>query len=84
MVRVQVQLESAQHREVKRQAKRLGVSVAEVVRRCVDAQLRSQQPETREDRVHRALAVLGKYADPRGTANVARDHDTALTQAYRR
>jgi hypothetical protein len=84
MVRVQVQLEPVQHRQVKRRAKRLGVSVAELIRRCIDAQLQPHEPEARDDRVRRALAVIGKYADPRGAGNVACDHDAALAQAYRR
>jgi post-segregation antitoxin (ccd killing protein) len=84
MMRVQIQLDPAQHREVKRRAKRLGISVAEVVRRCIDAQLRSHEPDARDERVRRALAVVGKYADPHGTGNVAQDHDTALAAAYDR
>jgi hypothetical protein len=84
MMRVQIQLDTAQHREVKRRAKRLGVSVAEVVRRCIDAHLHSPEPDTRDERVRRALAVAGKYADPHGTGNVAQDHDAALAAAYER
>jgi hypothetical protein len=84
MTRVQIQLEPAQHREVKRRAKRLGVSVAEVVRRCLDAQLRSQEPDARHERIRRALAVAGKYEDPHGATNVGRDHDRHLAEAYRR
>lgn len=84
MVRVQIQLDALQHRRVRRRAKRLGVSVAEVVRRCIDAGLRSEEPVTRDDRVRRALAVCGKHADPEGPGDVARDHDAALADAYRR
>ena len=84
MIRVQIQLEPAQHRAVKRRAKRLGLSVAEVVRRCIDAHLHSPEPDTRDERVRRALAVLGKYADPHGPGNVAQHHDAALAAAYDR
>ena len=84
MVRLQVQLELAQHRQVKRQARRLGVSVSEVIRRCVDSQLRAQADDDPGERVRRALAVAGKYVDPRGDPNVASPHDTALADAYRR
>jgi post-segregation antitoxin (ccd killing protein) len=84
MVRVQVQLETDQHRRIKRRAKRLGLSVAEVVRRCIDAELRSQEPDIHEDRVRRALAVVGRYADPAGKRNVARDHDAVLADVYKR
>lgn len=84
MVRVQVQLDPSQHRKVKRRAKRLGVSVAEVVRRCIDAGLRADETVTREDRARRALAVCGRHLDPKGPSDVARDHDSALADAYRR
>ena len=84
MVRLQVQLRPAQHKEVRHRARRLGVSVAEVIRRCVDAQLQSDGAENADERVRKALAVAGKYADPRGTASVAADHDAALARTYRR
>jgi hypothetical protein len=84
MVRVQIQLTSAQHRDLTQGAKRLGVSVAELVRRCVDVQHRSHEREARTERVYRALAVVGKYRDPQGQTNVARDHDAVLAEAYRR
>ena len=84
MVRVQVQLEAAQHRQLKRRAKQLGISVAELERRCVDAQFRSQEPETRDDRIRRVRTVLGKYADPAGPGNVAQNHDATLADVYRR
>ena len=84
MVRLQIQLEPSQHREVRHRARRLGVSVAEVIRRCVDAQLRADATEPQDQRVRKALAVAGKYADPRGAASVAIDHDAVLARAYRR
>lgn len=84
MVRVQVQLEPVQHRRLKQRAKRLGVSVAEVVRRCIDGEFRSQEPDARDDRVRRALAVCGKYTDRQGATDFGRDHDVALADAYRR
>ena len=84
MVRVQIQLDPIRHRQLKRRAKRLGVSVAEIVRRCIDADLQSREDEGKADRRHRALSVVGKYADPEGARHVARDHDAALAEAYRR
>jgi hypothetical protein len=84
MVRLQIQLDAAQHRQVKRRAKRLGVSVAEVVRRCVTAQLGDEGTDDPDARAHRALAVAGRYADPKGAARVAREHDAALAKAFRR
>ena len=84
MVRLQIQLEPAQHRQVKRRAKRLGVSVAEVIRRCVDAQSHDEGVVGPDALASRALAVAGKYADPQGDSRVARNHDAALSDAYRR
>ena len=84
MVRLQIQLEPSQHRQVKRRAKRLGVSVAEVIRRSVDAQMRDDPAEASADRGRRAMAVAGRYADPSGGTRVARDHDAALAEVYRR
>ncbi len=84
MVRLQIQLEPAQHRQVKRRAQRLGVSVAEVIRRCVDAQLQDDGALSLGAPGRRALAVAGKYADPEGRSRIARDHDAALSDAYRR
>jgi hypothetical protein len=84
MVRLQIQLESSQHRLVKRRAKRLGVSVAEVIRRCVDIQLQAEDVESPDTRVRRALAVAGRYDDPQGAPDVARHHDAALSGAFRR
>jgi post-segregation antitoxin (ccd killing protein) len=83
MVRLQIQLETAQHRQVRKRAKRLGVSVSEVIRRCVAAELREDEAEGHAARVRRALAVAGKYADPRGPGRTAADHDAALAEAYK-
>jgi hypothetical protein len=84
MVRLQIQLDSAQHRQVRRRAKRLGVSVAEVIRRCVDGQLRAEDDDNANDRRRNALAALGRHAEPGGRTNTAADHDAALAEAYRR
>jgi hypothetical protein len=84
MVRIQVQLERAQHRLVRRRAARLGVSVSEVIRRSVDAQLRADDVDHPDDRARRALAVAGKYTDPGGHSTVAANHDAALAEAFRR
>jgi hypothetical protein len=82
MVRLQIQLEPSQHRQVKRRAKRLGVSVAEVIRRCVGAQLGADPSEGAGDRARRALAAAGRHADPKGATRVAAHHDAALAEAY--
>lgn len=83
MVRVQIQLEPNEHRALKRRARRLGVSVAEVVRRAVGAELRAAEPPNRDQTVRRALSVIGTHVDPQGAVDTARDHDRVLADAYR-
>lgn len=83
MVRTQVRLTEEQHRRLRLHADRRGISLAEAVRRCVDAQLdRQATAPSRDARVRAALAVCGKYRDPRGEARVALNHDRHLDDAY--
>ena len=85
MVRTQIQLTEAQHRELTRYSRRLGVSLSEAVRRCVNAQIEHDRTSpAREERVHAALAVCGKYRDARGETRVAMEHDRWLDDAFRR
>ena len=82
-MRTQIQLTDEQHRQLKRWAERLGISLSEAVRRCVADRLASERVELgREDLVREALAVVGKYADPQRATRVARDHDDHLADAY--
>jgi hypothetical protein len=84
MVRTQIQLTQEQHRAMKRWAARLGISLAEAIRRCVADRLsRDEALAGSADRVREARAVVGKYADPSGPSRVALDHDDHLTDAYR-
>ena len=84
MVRTQIQLTEIQHRELTRYSRRLGISLSEAIRRCVNAQLEHDgSAPAREERVRAALAVCGKYHDAEGETRVAIDHDRWLDDAYR-
>jgi len=84
MMRTQIQFTAEQHARLSRWARRLKISVAEAVRRCVDARLLEEGAGTeRSERVRAALAVVGKYRDPGGRSRVARDHDRVLAEAQR-
>jgi hypothetical protein len=84
MIRTQIQFTAEQHRRLKQWAASLGVSISEVVRRCVTERLAGERLEpTRADRVREARAAFGKYADHAGRSRVARDHDDELARAYR-
>jgi post-segregation antitoxin (ccd killing protein) len=83
MVRLQVQLEQAQHRRVRQRARRLGVSVSEIIRRSVDAELRRDDSADPDGPARRALAAAGRYAESGGSRRTAADHDDALAGAYK-
>jgi hypothetical protein len=83
MVRTQIQLTERQARELKRIAAARGVSMAEVIREAVDERIRAGiVPVSREERVKRALAVLGKFRS--GLRDVSARHDDYLVEAYRK
>ena len=84
MVRTQIQLTEAQHRELTRYSRRLRISLSEAIRRCVNAQLeRDTSAPARDERVRAALAICGKYRDARGETRVALEHDRWLDDAFR-
>ena len=81
MVRTQIQLTERQARELKRMAAREGVSMAEVIRRAVDAKIRGGSGEVPwQERVRRAQAAMGKFRS--GLKDVAKRHDDYLAEEY--
>jgi hypothetical protein len=79
MVRLQIRLTPDQHQAVRKRARQLSVSIAEVIRRAVDVHVRP----TADDRVQRALAAIGRYRHTSCDTDVARQHDVALADIYR-
>jgi predicted DNA-binding ribbon-helix-helix protein len=80
VVRTQIQLEEAQYQRLKEAARRESVSLAEMIRRCVERGL----PEITNERAKRyahARAVLGRFHS--GRTDTAERHDDALAEAYR-
>lgn len=80
MLRTQVQLTDEQLRRVRQVARREGVSLAEVVRRCIDAGLREQ---SREGLYARAAALVGAFEDPESLCDLASRHDEYLDELSR-
>jgi hypothetical protein len=79
MVRTQVQLTKKQAEVLRRRSKRENVSVAELVRRAIDAFTRAEPPSEREVR-DRAIRAAGRFAS--GVRDTSSHHDEALVDAF--
>lgn len=79
MVRTQVQFTEEQIEALRARAAREGVSVAELVRRAVEAWVITETSS--EDRRRRALRIVGRFGS--GHDDVARRHDEHLVEAFR-
>ena len=81
MIRTQIQLTEEQHRQLKRWADNIGISLAEAVRRCVEDRIGEAADQSgRADRVTAALTVVGRYRS--GRSDVAERHDEHLADAF--
>ena len=81
MVRTQIQLTEEQARRVRRIAQQEGVSMAEVIRRCVDQGLEGSRP-SRAELWEKVLAVAGRFEDSTGAKDVSVRHDDYLNGIY--
>jgi hypothetical protein len=79
MVRKQVQLTDRQAEALRRRSKRENVSVAELVRRAIDAFTRAEPPSERAVR-DRAIRAAGRFAS--GVDDTSSRHDEALSDAF--
>jgi hypothetical protein len=82
MIRTQVQFEERHLRQLKRLARDEGVSLAEMVRRCVIRFLDEERPD-RSGLYARASEVVGAFKDLEGKDDVAVNHDRYLGEAFR-
>jgi ribosome maturation protein Sdo1 len=82
MVRMQIQITEKQRRRLKAVARKRNVSVAAVIRECVDAGLGDAREERRR-RWDRASRIVGAFSDSEGKRDIARRHDDYLDEAYR-
>lgn len=79
MVRTQIQLTEEQARRLKERAAAEGMSMAELIRRSVDALLADTVAVSEEERRRRALAVIGRFRS--GLSDLAENHDRYLAEA---
>lgn len=82
MVRTQIQLTQNQAKALKRIAQSRHLSVAEVIRKAVDAVIKSSSVIDMEERHKRALEIVGKFGS--GKRDVSKKHDLYLTEAYKK
>ncbi len=80
MVRTQVQLTEQQASALKARALAEGLSMAELIRRSVDAFLRSAAPLSHEKKKRRALAAVGRFRS--GVGDLSVNHDRYLAEAF--
>jgi hypothetical protein len=82
MVRTQIQLTEEQSRRLKAAAAPQGISVAELVRRGVDAALAQEWAPPIEELCRRAIQAAGRFRASR--RDVSRKHDAYLGEAFAR
>jgi len=80
MYRTQIQLTTEQAQSLKQLAVREDKSVAELIRTCVDAMLRSDGVRDPGEQKRKAIAAAGKLHG--GQQDLAAEHDHYLSEAY--
>jgi hypothetical protein len=81
MVRTQIQLTERQAHRLRAEARDRGVSLAEMVRRCVDKGL-AEEGSDRAALYDRAARVVGRFPARGGTRDVSSKHDRYLDEAF--
>jgi hypothetical protein len=82
MVRTQIQLTEDQAKALKKIAQSRHQSVAELIRKAVDAVIESSSIIDIEERHKRAMEIVGKFGS--GKRDVSKKHDLYLTEAYKK
>ena len=81
MVRTQIQLTEQQVRKLRATAQERGISLAEMIRRCVNHALADELPD-RDALYRRAERIVGCFPDKKGATDLARGHDRYLEEAF--
>ena len=82
MVRTQIQLTEDQTKSLKKIAATRHLSVAELIRRAVDAMIKTNLSVDAEEQFKRSLEIAGKFRS--GRRDISREHDAYLSEGYGR
>jgi len=80
MVRTQIQLTEDQAKALKRIAGARHLSVAELIRRAVDAMIKTSLSVDPEEKLKRSLEIAGKFGS--GQRDISKRHDFYLSKSY--
>ena len=80
MLRTQIQLTEQQAMALKTKAAAEGVSMAELIRRCINHALSSQVTVEPRDRMQRAISAAGRFHCDK--EDLAVNHDKYLAEAF--
>jgi hypothetical protein len=80
MVRTQIQLSEEQHRRLKAEAYRRGMSVSAVLRELVDRSFGEAETDRRAKAEAAWKAFIGCFSD--GATDVSENHDKYLAEIY--
>lgn len=81
MIRTQIQLTESQARRLRQIAQEHQVSLAEVIRRCIERSLEAEFSSLPE-RYARAGRLIGKFQDRQGKKDISTAHDAYLDRAF--
>jgi hypothetical protein len=76
MVRTQIQLTEEQVKALRKIAMTSRLSVAELIRRAIDTMIKSRVTVDPDERLKRALEIVGKFSS--GKRDTSRKHDSCL------
>jgi hypothetical protein len=80
VIRTQIQLTEAQSSRLHEEARRSGLSTAELIRRCIDESLEQQGARMTHASRLSALEVVGRFSS--GRTDISERHDDYLAEAY--
>jgi len=80
MVRIKIQLTEDQAKNLKRISASRSLSVAELIRRAIDAMIKASPLVGPDEQLKRALAIAGKFGS--GRRDISMKHDAYLVKDF--